>query len=44
MTFKEFQKIKIEVLDYFVFSEGKSIVTDSGEELRVKNVKKGVVR
>ena len=43
LTFKEFQKIKIEVLDFYVLSEGKSVVTESGEELRVKNVKKGTV-
>jgi methionyl-tRNA synthetase len=43
VTFKEFQKIKIEVLDFYVLSEGKSVVTESGEELKVKNVKRGVV-
>lgn len=43
LTFKEFQKIKIEVLDFYVLSEGKSVVTESGEELKMKNVKKGSV-
>ncbi|MEW6748650.1 MAG: methionine--tRNA ligase [Candidatus Micrarchaeota archaeon] len=43
ITFKDFQKVKIEVLDFFVFSEGKSMVTSSGEELRMKNVKRGLV-
>jgi methionyl-tRNA synthetase len=43
VTFKEFQKIKIEVLDFYVLSEGKSVVTTSGEELKMKNVKKGKV-
>jgi len=41
---KEFQKIKIEVLDFYALSEGKSVVTESGEELKVKNVKRGLVR
>jgi len=43
VTFKEFQDIKIEVLDFYVLSEGKSVVTESGEELKVKNVKRGKV-
>ncbi|MBU0533073.1 methionine--tRNA ligase [Candidatus Micrarchaeota archaeon] len=43
VTFKEFQKIKIEVLDYYILSEGKSIITESNEELKMKNVKKGIV-
>lgn len=43
VAFKEFQGIKIEVLDFYVLSEGKSVVTESGEELKVKNVKKGKV-
>jgi len=43
ITFKEFQEIKIEVLDYYVLSEGKSVVTESGEELRMRNIKKGLV-
>jgi methionyl-tRNA synthetase len=43
ITFKEFQKVKIEVLDFFVLSEGRSVVTSSGEELRMRNVKKGRV-
>ncbi len=43
LTFKEFQKIKMEVLDFYVLSEGKSMVTESGEELKMKNVKKGLV-
>jgi len=43
ITFKEFQKLKIEVLDFYVLSEGKCLVTESGEELKMKNVKKGIV-
>lgn len=43
LTFKEFQRIKIEVLDYYVLSEGRSVVSQSGEELRVENVKRGRV-
>lgn len=43
VTIKDFQKVKIEVLDFFVLSEGKSVVTESGEELKVKNIKRGIV-
>jgi hypothetical protein len=39
---KHFQKIKIEVSDFKVMSEGKELVAGK-EELRMKNVKKGDV-
>jgi methionyl-tRNA synthetase len=42
LTISEFRKIKIEVDDFSVVSEGKPLVTES-EELKMKNVKKGVV-
>jgi len=42
ITFDEFKKIRIDVKDFAVSSEGKPLVTAS-EELRVKNVKDGVV-
>jgi len=42
VTFDEFKKIKIEVRDFAVLSGGKPLATQS-EELRVKNVKEGVV-
>ncbi|HSB46508.1 MAG TPA: methionine--tRNA ligase [Candidatus Bilamarchaeum sp.] len=42
LTIAEFRKIKIEVVDFAVLSEGKGLATGS-EELRMKNVKRGVV-
>ncbi|MBD3210307.1 methionine--tRNA ligase [Candidatus Micrarchaeota archaeon] len=43
VTFKEFETLKIEVLDYYLFADGKSLVTESGEELKMKHIKKGRV-
>jgi tRNA-binding EMAP/Myf-like protein len=43
ITIKEFGKVKMRIEDFVVVSEGKQLETESGEELRMKNVKKGVV-
>jgi len=43
ITFDEFKKVKIDVVDFAVMNEGKPLASDS-EELRVKNVKEGIVR
>ncbi|MEW6036151.1 MAG: methionine--tRNA ligase [Candidatus Micrarchaeota archaeon] len=43
LTIGEFQKIRIEVKGFAVVSEGKPLATAS-EELRMKNVKEGLVR
>ena len=42
LTFDEFKKIKIEVRDFVIMAEGKTLSTES-EELRMKNVKEGIV-
>ncbi|MCI0503139.1 methionine--tRNA ligase [Candidatus Micrarchaeota archaeon] len=42
ITFKEFGKVKIEIKDFAVVCDGKPLAT-IGEELRVKNIREGVV-
>lgn len=44
ITIKQFEKITIEVKNFDVVSEGSQLETQSGEKLRMKNIKEGIVR
>lgn len=43
VTFDEFKKIKINVENFVVMNEGKELVSESGEKIKMKNVKEGSV-
>lgn len=43
VTFDEFKKIKIIVENFVVMNEGKELVSESDEKIKMKNVREGVV-
>jgi len=43
VTFDEFKKIKMYILDFVAVCDDKPLVTESGEAFRMKNVKEGIV-